>query len=53
MNYKLIRWPLGKHWYVKIGDLDVEVNGLRKWNTKKEAERAGKYYLRMLKRGNK
>lgn len=53
LNYRLIRWPLGKHWYVKIGDLDVEVNGFRKWNTKEEAEKAGKYYLRILKRGDK
>lgn len=35
---KYIKWPNGEHWYVKVWNMDVVVNGEQKWNTKKEAE---------------
>lgn len=38
-------WDGGKHWYAKIGKLDVVVNGEQKWNTKEEAINAAKIYI--------
>ena len=35
---KIIKWPNGKHYYAKINDIDVIVDGKQSWNTKKEAE---------------
>jgi len=37
---KIMKWPGGKHWYAKIGEQDVVVNGKQKWNTKKGAQDA-------------
>lgn len=42
---KFIMWDGGKHWYAKIGKLDVVVNGEQKWNTKEEAIEAAKQYI--------
>lgn len=43
---KYIQWTGGLHWYVKINKEDVvDENGNQKWNTKKEAEEAAKWYI--------
>lgn len=39
-DIRFLQWPGGKHWYVKVDDLDVVVDGEQKWNTKKKAEEA-------------
>lgn len=44
-DVKFIMWDGGKHWYAKIGKLDVVVNGIQKWNTKEEATKAAKQYI--------
>lgn len=44
VNY--MTWYGGKHWYAKIGKIDViDRNNNQKWNTKKEAEEAAKWYI--------
>lgn len=42
---RFLRWPNGKHWYLKIGDIDIKVNGENKWNSKEQAEKALKTFL--------
>lgn len=43
---RFLQWPNGKHWYVKIGDVDVRVNGNSKWDSKEKAEKALARFLR-------
>lgn len=46
-NVRLIMWNGGKHWYAKIGNVDiVDSAGRQKWNTKEEATQAAIEYLR-------
>lgn len=48
-DVRYIQWDGGRHWYAKIGKLDiVDSNGNQKWNTKAEAEKAAKEYFREL-----
>jgi hypothetical protein len=42
---RILQWPDGTHFYAKIGNTDVIVDGVQKWDTKKEAEAAGKKFL--------
>lgn len=42
---RIIQWPNGVHWYAKIGDLDIVVNGHEKWDSKEAAERAVERFL--------
>lgn len=49
-DIKVTRWPGGKHYYAKIGGVEVEINGKTKWNTAKMAETEAKKFLRNLKR---
>ena len=44
--FRIIKWDGGKHFYAKVGDEDVVVNGHQKWNTKKAAEEAATIYLK-------
>lgn len=44
-DVNFIVWNGGKHWYAKIGKMDVVVNGEQKWNTKEEAINAAKSYI--------
>ena len=44
-DVRFIMWDGGKHWYAKIGKLDVVVNGIQKWDTKEEAIKAAKQYI--------
>lgn len=42
---RYIKWPRGKHWYAKIGNVDiVDSFGNQKWDTKEEAIEAAKYF---------
>ena len=45
---RYIQWANGKHWYAKIGDLDVVVDGDQKWDSKKEAEKAVAKYMKVI-----
>lgn len=47
-NVRYIQWDGGKHWYAKIGNLDIVVDGEQKWNSKLEAEIAVKQYFKNL-----
>lgn len=43
---RFIQWEGGWHWYVKLNKEDVvDALGNQKWNTKKEAEEATKWYI--------
>lgn len=45
-DVKYMQWPGGYHWYAKVGKLDVtDERGEQKWNTKKEAEEASKWFI--------
>lgn len=46
---RYIKWPNGKHWYAKIGDLNVKWDGKNKWGTEEEAKEATKQFLMNLK----
>ena len=45
-----IKWPNGKHWYAKVGNKDVKVDGIMKWNTKEAAEEAVKTFMKENKK---
>jgi hypothetical protein len=42
---RVIQWPGGKHWYAKVGDADVVVDGEQKWETKRQAEAMAKTFI--------
>ena len=42
---RFLQWVSGGHWYVKVGSIDVVVDGKQKWNTRKEAKEAHKKWL--------
>jgi hypothetical protein len=43
--YQIFRWLEGKHYYVKVGNMDVEVDGRCKWNSQEEAKAAYEKWL--------
>jgi|GEM_PF-4799527 hypothetical protein len=48
-DVRYIQWEGGRHWYAKIGKLDiVDKRSNQKWNTKAEAEKAAKEYFQEL-----
>lgn len=47
---RFIQWNGGTHWYAKIGDEDIVVDGKQKWDTKTEAEAAAKEYMKGKRR---
>jgi len=42
LRARYMQWANGRHWYAKIGDIDIMVDGEQKWNTKVEAQEAVK-----------
>lgn len=49
-DVRIIQWPNGEHFYAKIGNQDVVVDGKQKWNTRKQAELAAQRFLAAGKR---
>ncbi len=47
---RIIRWPGGKHYYAKIGDLDISEGDCDKWPTEQAAVDAAKRWLRSYER---
>lgn len=47
---RFIQWPGGTHYYAKIGDEDIVVDGKQKWDTKEEAEEAAKKFMKGKRR---
>lgn len=47
-DIKIYRWPQGSHWYAKVAQLDVVINGEQKWNTKQMAEENAIKFLELL-----
>jgi len=43
---KIIQWRCGTHYYAKVEDYDVVVDGKQKWNSYKEAEQNAKAWLK-------
>ena len=45
-DFRFIQWFGGKHWYVKLGNMDiVDEFGNQKWNTREEAEEIVQKYM--------
>lgn len=42
---KILQWPQGTHWYAKIGNVDVVIDGEEKWDTYDEADVAAKRFV--------
>ena len=43
---RYIQWDNGIHWYAKVGKFDVvDKDNNQKWNTKKEAQEATKWFI--------
>lgn len=47
---RIIQWGGGTHFYAKIGNADVIVDGKMKWDTHEKAEAAGKIFLKSKQR---
>lgn len=48
-DVRYIQWYHGKHWYAKIGKLDVvDQYGNQKWDTKEEAMQASQWFVEDL-----
>ena len=46
-DVRYIKWEGGSHWYAKIGNIDiVDSKGNQKWNTKAEAEKVAKEFVK-------
>lgn len=45
-DVRYIQWDNGTHWYAKVGKFDVvDKDNNQKWNTKKEAQEATKWFI--------
>jgi hypothetical protein len=44
-SLRIISWEGGKHFYVKVGNIDVVVDQDQKWNSEEEARKAGIYFM--------
>lgn len=52
-DIRIIRWPQGKHFYAKIGSVEVkDADGNIKWNTEKEADRQAHKFLERITHGS-
>jgi len=47
-DIRLMRFPDGHHWYAKISNIDVVVDGNMKWNSRWVAKKNAKEYLKTL-----
>lgn len=47
-SIKIIKWPGGTHYYAKVGNYDVVINGVQKWNTEYGARNAAKQFINSL-----
>lgn len=45
-DIKIIQWRGGKHYYAKVGGIDVVWEGEQKWNTRRAAREAAKNFLK-------
>lgn len=48
-DIRIIQWPGGDHYYAKIGDEDVVWENKQKWNSRSEAMKAAKRFLKKKK----
>jgi hypothetical protein len=47
-DIKINRFAGGKHYYPKIGEMEVEVDGVNKWNTPERAREMAEQYFKTL-----
>lgn len=47
-DIKINKWFGGKHFYAKVGEIDVVYNGDVKWNTEEDATKAAEKYMKKL-----
>jgi hypothetical protein len=47
-DINITRWPNGKHYYAKVGHMDVTVNGESKWNDAETAHKKAEEFLSEL-----
>lgn len=45
---KITHWPEGKHYYAKVGTLDVVINGEQKWNSEDMAMKKAHEFKKMV-----
>jgi hypothetical protein len=48
-DIRVKQWTNGTHWYAYVGDLSVEVDGEKKWDTEKRARERAESFLYRLK----
>lgn len=42
---RVLQWPNGKHYYAKVGDQDVVIDGVQKWDTFQKARAAAEKFI--------
>jgi len=47
-DISVTQWVRGRHWYARIGGIDVEIEGVRRWHTYRVAYDNAKEYLKQL-----
>lgn len=47
-DISVTKWEDGRHYYAKVGDIDVEIDGKRSWNTYGFAEQMAEEFLRRM-----
>lgn len=47
-DLRFLQWPGGKHWYAKIGNTEVVVDGKNKWNSRAAARRAANAFIKKV-----
>lgn len=45
-DIRVMKFPNGAHWYAKIGQIDVVIDGEQKWNAKWVAEQKAEQFLK-------
>ena len=48
-DIRIKKWDGGKHYYAFVGDFEVEMHGLKKWNTEQKAMDMAKAFLYRMK----
>lgn len=45
-NIRVMQWPGGNHWYAKIGNQDVVIDGEQKWYSRNKAIKMAKEFIK-------
>ena len=47
-DIKIKRWDGGKHYYAKIGNMEVVIDGINKWNTPQRAREMAEQFFKTI-----